>query len=583
MARLLSVNVGMPRNVAWRGKTVHTGIWKRPVPGPSTVRRLNLHGDGQGDTAGHGGVNRAVLVYQAESYQHWRRHLGRDDLNFGVFGENFTVDGLPDDEVCIGDRYRIGTAEFEVSQPRVTCFRLGIRLGEPDMPSLLVAHHRPGFYLRVITEGEVRAGDPIERTSAGPGGISVADVDALLYLPNRDPDLLRRAAELPALSPGWRGSFQDLLRADERSGAAPPLEGRPAEPGWAGFRQLRIADVVPESDEVVSIYLSAPDGAELPAARPGQYLTLRVPGAGDPAPVRSYSLSSAPGADRYRISVKQEPNGLVSSYLHASALAGGIVDAAAPRGDFVLRDGNNPVLLISAGIGVTQVLAMLHELAARSSRREVWWLHGARDPRRHPMAAEAHRLLAALPAAHEHIYYTTFPTSADESHPARSGRISAAALAELKLPTDASAYLCGPAGFMADIRQALLDLGLNQGNVHSELFGARDAINPGLVGGGAPVTPHPPAGPPGTGPLVSFARSGLTVPYDAETRPSLLELAEVCDVPTRWACRNGVCHTCVTPLLSGTVSYSPEPLERPDSGAVLPCCARPDSEVVLDM
>jgi MOSC domain-containing protein YiiM len=167
VAALLSVNVGMPADVAWRGKTVHTGIYKTPVQGPVMVRLLNIDGDGQGDLAGHGGEQRAVMVYQSESYDHWKRYFGRDDLHPGIFGENFTITGLGDDEVCIGDRYRIGEAEFEVTQPRVTCFRVGMRLGEPDMPNLLVAHRRPGFYFRVTTEGRVAAGDSIVRTRRG--------------------------------------------------------------------------------------------------------------------------------------------------------------------------------------------------------------------------------------------------------------------------------------------------------------------------------------------------------------------------------------------------------------------------------
>ena len=153
---LLSVNVGLPKNVAWQGKTVYTGVWKYPVDGPAMVRRLNVDGDGQGDLAGHGGEQRAVLVYQSGSYRHWQQHLGRDDLGYGAFGENLTVDGLTDDEVCIGDRYRIGGAEFEVTQPRVTCYRVGLRLGEPELPALLVSHHRPGFYMRVLHEGRIR-------------------------------------------------------------------------------------------------------------------------------------------------------------------------------------------------------------------------------------------------------------------------------------------------------------------------------------------------------------------------------------------------------------------------------------------
>jgi MOSC domain-containing protein YiiM len=218
-ARLVSVNVGMPKDVPWNGKTVHTGVWKTPVEGTVMVRRLNIDGDGQGDLAGHGGEQRAVMVYQTESYDYWRDFLGRDDLQPGNFGENFTVSGLDDHDVCIGDRYRIGDAEFEVSQPRVTCFRVGMRLGVPEMPNLLVSQHRPGFYFRVITEGLVRAGDAIVLTRRGRHELSVADVDALLYLPDRDMELLRKIVEVPALSPGWQQSFRDMLVADEKSSA----------------------------------------------------------------------------------------------------------------------------------------------------------------------------------------------------------------------------------------------------------------------------------------------------------------------------------------------------------------------------
>src|SRR5580704_3961524 len=248
MPALLSVNVGLPRDVAWQGKTVHTGIWKEPVHGPVMARRLNIDGDGQGDLQGHGGEQRAVLVYQIASYRHWEQHFGRADFRHGQFGENLTVDGLADDEVCIGDRYRIGEAEFEVTQPRVTCYRVGMRLSQPQLPALLVSHHRPGFYLRVITEGRVQAGDKIVRTRIGPGALSVSDTDALLYLPGHDPALLRRALDIPALSPGWQGSFRDLLAEatpPAGSGAKPPA-GSGVEPvvdpapAWPGFRPLRV-------------------------------------------------------------------------------------------------------------------------------------------------------------------------------------------------------------------------------------------------------------------------------------------------------------------------------------------------------
>ncbi len=554
MPTLVSLNVGMPRDVGFRGETVHTGAWKYPVAGARLVRRLGVEGDGQGDTYGHGGPNRAVLVYQVESYRYWERQLRRDHLPPGSFAENLTVTGLDDQQVCIGDRYRIGEAEFEVSQPRVTCFRAGLRIGEPQLAALLVAHHRPGFYMRVLTEGRVRAGDEIVRTAEGPGRVSVAAVDALLYLPDRDPDTLRRAVRIPALSPGWQDSLRQLLE-----GAAPTA---PA-PAWTGFRRLRITDVVPESSTVTSIHLADPDGRPLPPARAGQHLPVRVP-----AGVRSYSLSSAPGADRYRISVKREPQGVVSGYVHAALRSGADIEAAAPRGDFVLDDRDAPVVLVSAGIGITPVLAMLHELAESGSAREVWWLHADRRPDDEPFATETRALLARLPRVHARSFHSAGP----------SGRLTADRIAELGLPADAGAYVCGPATFMTDMAAALRAAGLV--SVHSETFGTLAASRPGIVDR-ARRAPHVPDGPAGDGPIVTFTRSGVSAPFD--DRGSLLEFAEACDVPARWQCRSGVCRTCETPLLAGEVDYAPAPLEAPAPGTVLLCCARPRTELVVDM
>jgi ferredoxin-NADP reductase len=432
----------------------------------------------------------------------------------------------------------------------------------PELPALLVSHHRPGFYMRVLREGRIRAGDRIVKTRTGPGALSVAEADALLYLPGRDLAKLRVATRIPALSPGWQQSFRDLLAGSDAPAAA--------EPAWAGFRPLRVSKVVPESATVSSIYLTAPDESPLPGARPGQYLTLRVTGAGQPAPVRSYSLSSVPGAGAYRISVKREPHGVASRYLNGTLRSGATLDVAAPRGDFTLGAGAGAVLLISAGIGVTPVLAMLHQLAAARSTREVWWIHGARGPQEHPLAAEAHALLASLPRAREHVFYS-----------ATAGRLSKDKLLALDVPVDANAYICGPASFMTDMRDALSAAGVDPARIHTELFGALASINPGLTGQAA-RSPHQPPGPAGTGPMVTFARSGIATRFGAAGH-SLLELADACDVPTRWSCRSGVCHTCTTPLLSGAVSYAPDPLEPPADGEVLICCAQPSADVVLDM
>jgi MOSC domain-containing protein YiiM len=311
MARLLSVNVGLPRDIAWQAKTVHTAVWKAPVQGRRMARRLNIEGDGQGDLTGHGGEHRAVFVYQIASYRYWQDQLGRSDFDYGQFGENFTVDGLPDDEVCIGDYYRIGDAVFEVTQPRVTCYRVGIRMNEPQMAALLVAHGRPGFYFRVLEAGEVEAGDEIVQVAAGPEHMTVAEVNALLYMPGHPKGELEKALRIPALSAGWRGSFQALL---EREQSGSPMTGNPGlspaagpPPAWAGFRPLRVSHKNRESSTVTSLMLESTDGRPLQAALPGQFIVLRLKPAPDsPALLRSYSLSGEPSEDRYRISVKRE-------------------------------------------------------------------------------------------------------------------------------------------------------------------------------------------------------------------------------------------------------------------------------------
>jgi ferredoxin-NADP reductase/MOSC domain-containing protein YiiM len=577
MATLLSVNVGMPKDVAWRGRTVHTGVWKSPVTGRRLVRRLNIDGDGQGDLAGHGGEQRAVLVYQIESYRHWQEVLGRDDLEYGAFGENFTIEGLGDDDVCIGDRFRVGEAVFEVTQPRVTCFRVGMRMGEPRLPSLLVAHHRPGFYLRVLTEGHVSAGDEIMRIARGPHLLSVADVDALLYLPPHDAEKLKAALEIPALSPGWRESFRGMAEHDSEARPAGIAVAPP--PAWAGFRTVTVADVVAETASVTSFELAADDA--LPAYLPGQFLTVRVPGAGDPVPVRTYSLSGDPDGGRYRISVKREPHGLVSSYLHAQLRRDDRIEVAAPRGGFVLAEGPEPVLLISAGIGLTPLLAMLYRLAREQSSRVVWWIHTTHDMESHAFSREVADLLGRLSSAHSLVYYTTPAEPLESDSAVRAGRLTAQVVAGLEVPTDAYAYVCGPETFMDDTVAALAGVGLDPARVQTERFGSRPPINPGVVGADLPP-PHQPLGPPGNGPAVTFARSGLTATW-SDAYSSVLELAEACDVPTQWACRTGVCHTCATAVLSGEGFYDIPPLEPPGDSELLICSAQPAADLVLDL
>ena len=549
------------------------------------ARKLDIDGDAQADLAGHGGENRAVFVYQMDSYHYWERFLGRNDFTFGQFGENFTVEGLPDNEVCIGDRYRIGAAEFEITQPRVTCYRVGIRMNEPRMPALLVAHHRPGFYFRVLQEGEVGAGDEIVKIADGPERISVADVDALLYLPGHSSEQLQRALRIPALSRGWQSSFQAMLRQDlsSKTGVGNPgLATEEQAPAWLGFRLMRVASIHKESDNVTSFVLAPIDGQPLPAFQAGQFVVLRLHLDPDKPPVlRSYSLSDLPAADHIRISVKSELNGIGSSFLCNLAREGDLLDVSAPRGSFTLRPSQSPVVLLSAGVGATPVMSMLHSLAAERSQREIWWIYGARNRVEHPFAEESRSLLKQLSRGRGYIVYSR-PGAIDrvgldfDAH----GHIDTALLERIGVPQGGDFYLCGPTSFLQDMRDGLRKWGVLAENVHTEIFGSLEAMTPGLAQ--VVHTPHLPQGPPGSGPAVSFARSGITAAWDPKFA-SLLELAEACDVPVRWSCRTGVCHTCMTGLIGGSITYNPEPLERPAPGNVLVCCSQPNAGVTLDL
>jgi ferredoxin-NADP reductase/MOSC domain-containing protein YiiM len=585
MPRLLSVNVGLPRDVTWNGKTVRTAVWKSPVTGRRMVRKLDIDGDAQADLAGHGGEQRAVFVYQMDSYHYWERFLGRNDFTFGQFGENFTVEGLPDNEVCIGDRYRIEGAEFEVTQPRVTCYRVGIRMNEPRMPALLVAHRRPGFYFRVLQEGEVGAGDDIVKITDGPERISVAEVDALLYLPGHSSERLQRALRIPALSKGWQSSFQAMLQQDLRSKTTvgnPGLAYEEQAPAWPGFRRMRVANINKDSDSVTSFFLKPIDGQPLPVFQAGQFVVLRLlVDTGKPPVLRSYSLSDLPVADHFRISVKNELNGIGSSFLCNRTQEGDVLDVSAPRGSFTLRPSQSPVVLLSAGVGATPVMSMLHALAAERSQREVWWIYGARNRVEHPFAEESRSLLKQLSRGRGYIVYsrpaTTDQVGADFD---AAGHIDIPLIEKVGVSQGSDFYLCGPSSFLQNMRDGLRNWGVLAGNVHTEVFGSLEAITPGMAQ--VVHTPHLPQGPPGSGPPVSFARSGITAAWDAKFG-SLLELAEACDVPVRWSCRAGICHTCMTGLIGGSIIYNPEPLERPAPGNVLICCSQPNAGVTLDL
>jgi ferredoxin-NADP reductase/MOSC domain-containing protein YiiM len=582
MASIVSVNIGRPRKVQWEGKLVETSIWKRPVDGRVLVGKLNLAGDEQADKIGHGGEHRAVMVYQLESYRYWESFLNRPSFEYGQFGENLTVEGLADTSVCVGDQYRIGTALFEVSQPRVTCFKVGIKLAHPQMPALMVAHRRPGFYFRVLEEGEIGVGDTIVKVVDGPGKMTVAEIDSLLYTRPRSRNALAEAVQIPALSKGWRDSFMTYLAEDNPDTAPIWKEGA----AWKGYRPLAVVGIKKESEDVLSIVLAAPDGSRLPRPIAGQYIALQLRVAVDLPPViRTYSLSGANDDYRYRISVRLQ-GGPGSGFLHRHVRVGDLMQVSSPRGAFLLEAGKRPVVLLSAGIGVTPLIAMLHALGEgdRENPREVWWVQSTRDKAHHVFAQEVEAAGSRISGFHRQIFYSR-PDKEDilGSDFDFRGRADAYSLERLRLPKGADYYVCGPSSFMSDVRAALEGLAAEPSHIHEELFDGTT----GKPVSGFPT--HPVIAT--TTPLqnilandvdVTFAKAGVTVRWDPRLG-SLLELAEANSIPSKWSCRSGVCHNCECDLLEGQLTYSPEPLDEPPAGRALICCSTPTTNVRLDL
>jgi ferredoxin-NADP reductase len=339
-----------------------------------------------------------------------------------------------------------------------------------------------------------------------------------------------------------------------------------------------------ESADVISLTMQSADGQPLPTALPGQYVVLRLQTRADSPPLfRSYSLSGPLSTERYRISIKVEPNGAAGTYLREHVRVADVLNVSSPRGSFILQSGGRPVVLLSAGVGSTPVLAMLYALAGTHSRLQVLWLHAARDGQHHPFAAEVRRLMRELSHGRSYVCYSR-PDCRDkvgEEFDA-TGRLSRSVFDEIGIPRDADVYVCGPTGFMAEMKVALVSLGLAPERIHEEIFNGSESMTPGIVGA-ATRAPHLPKDDANTGPLVSFARSGIAAHWKASAYQSILELAEACDVPVRWACRSGVCHNCESGLVSGDIVYRPEPLDKPADGNLLICCSQPIRDVVIDL
>jgi ferredoxin-NADP reductase/MOSC domain-containing protein YiiM len=576
--RLLSVNVSHPKEVEYRGRMIHTGIFKEPVQGRVTVRRLNIDGDGQADLVGHGGEQRAALVYTRENYDFWTQQLGRTDFSFGQFGENLTVEGMLDDEVHVGDRFRIGTTLFEVSQPRVPCYKLAMKMETDGFYNMLLEKGRPGFYFRVLEEGHIEAGNTIERVSRDRLGMSVPQMSNLLYFSKDDLGGARAALAIEALSIGWKHSFeQRIAKAQARKEAEQP-------------RRVKVTRKVPESETITSFYLEPIDETIPETFLPGQFLPFKLDIPGQYQPVyRTYSLSDRPHSGYYRVSIKREPAppgrpdvypGVSSNYFHDKVDVGTELQVHSPRGKFFLKPGENrPLVLLSAGVGLTPFISMLNSIVDRASRQPIWFLHGARNGNEHAFGRHVRKLAAEHSNVHAHIRYSQ-PTSDDTlgRDYDDQGRIDINLIRSVVPDRDGEFYVCGPTPFMKSTFNGLLDWGVAEAQIHYEFFGAASAL--GNRAGLAQPKRLAELSQCCEETRVTFARSGITANWNPDCQ-SILDLAEAHGLSPDFSCRSGICHTCTAPLEAGEIEYDPEPLDLPESGSVLICVSKPKSDVTV--
>ena len=582
--KLLSVNVSLPKEVSYQGKTVTTAIFKDPVPGRVMVRRLNIDGDDQADRRVHGvGFEMATYAYPVEHYAFWERELNRESFPYGQFGENLTVSGLREDTIRVGDIFRIGGALLQVTQPRVPCYKLAMRMAEgPDFPARFQASGRMGFYLRVLEEGEIGAGDSVELIESDEDSVTIADFIRVYLHDSHDPASLKRVLASRDLGDAWRVYLEKMLKKAE------PVLG---PSGWEGFREFVVDRKVAESKTITSFYLRPEDEEPLPAYLPGQFLTFRLSIPGHSSPVtRTYSLSDSPNhPEYYRVSIKRLPApedqpdippGLSSSYFHDHVQPGMKLCIKAPRGKFYLDpEDSTPVVLVSGGVGLTPMISMLNAIVEAGSGRPVWFIHGTRDSSEHAMATHARRVANENDNMNVHVSYSQpQPTDAEGRDYDSRGRVSVELLKRLLPPAAYDFYLCGPTPFMKSLYNGLLAWGVAESRIHYEFFGPASVLKEGAEPDTRAVAARESAGEL----EVSFAKAGLTVTWDPSF-DSILDFAEAQGLRPDFSCRMGICHTCMTTLVKGEVEYVCDPIDLPDPGSVLICCAKPKTHVEVDV
>jgi MOSC domain-containing protein YiiM/ferredoxin-NADP reductase len=561
--KVVSLNVGEPRLVTYRGTSFRTGIFKESTARPLALKKLNFAGDGQADLSAHGGIDKAVYCYPIEHYDFWCREIGRPTLPLGQFGENITTAGVFEAELRIGDVLQIGTAVVQVSEPRIPCYKLVMRMeAGSDFAVRFLAANRTGFYCRVLVEGVVKAADALtllERDAASP---TVSEVVAATQFVDRDPAGLRRVRRARGISVKWQSRVRRMIDAEVRRRMETTAPRRAA---------FAVDEVARGTTDVVSIWLRRVDGGPLLPALPGQYVTI----VWADGMTRTYSLSAVDADRRYRITVKlvRDAGGALgrASARIAKLKAGDGLDVERPRGNFHPDvDDDTPLVLAAAGIGVTPIMAML-ESVTRHGRRNVFAAFGMRRADEHPLLDELKALVAERQLLSIMLAYSRHDGACVPGLPApKPGRLSAADLLPHAAAPLAEVFLCGPGEFIRQMHDGLVERGVNTQCIRYEAFGPSTLLPARAVAADPDATF-----------TVHFTRSDVQAVW-SPTSGTLLNLAEAAGVSPAFGCRSGACGLCRTALGEGRVTYV-EPIDEPDAGYVYPCCAIPEADCRLDL
>ncbi|WP_235536486.1 MOSC domain-containing protein [Sphingomonas sp. Root50] len=573
--KVISVSVSTPQMVRIGNMELPTSIIKEPGQGPVYVGSDGLIGN---KLAVH---PEAVYAIGVEAYDYWAARFGvdRSSWEWGYWGENITFAGLFEQDLRIGDILEVGDElVLQVSGPRNPCVKLTWRLGVPASElATLVADGRMGFYLRVLHAGYVRAGDDVCVRPQYPHNMAVIDIPRLFHDQQAPSETIRAALEMPALS--------DYPKMFLRQRLTQSLDNEIAGKNrWKGWRDFRVSSISDEAHDVKSFVLRPVDDEPVAGFRAGQFLTFGLPTEASRQTVRQWSISDYGAEESYRISVKRVEGG-ASQWLHDNVEIGIVLPVRAPSGKFVLDIGSTkPIIFVSAGIGVTPLLAMLKMHLARPNGKTppIVWIHAARDSAHHAFAEEVDALIANRADVVRRIFYSQ-PTPEDLEYGRchHQGRISMASLLpfiesfpvelhghRVDLPGQiCEYYICGPEIMQRDLKSALVHWGVEESSVHTESFAPPKSRAVEMVDQAE----------------VRFAVSGKTAIWRRDDEMSLLELAEASGVITQSSCRMGSCHACVCRISSGRIEHIVE-VEGIADGQILPCSAVPASaSIVIDL